>query len=58
MTLVVNDNELWIKEKINEIHLHPLIGCISIVICDKYVIILMDKMKTNDVLPHVPSFSY
>ncbi len=30
MTLLTNNNELWMKEKINEIHLHPLIGQIRI----------------------------
>jgi hypothetical protein len=34
VTLVANDNELQMKEKINKIHLHLLIGCICIVICD------------------------
>jgi FMN phosphatase YigB (HAD superfamily) len=24
MTLIVNNNEIWMKEKVNEIHLHPL----------------------------------
>jgi len=32
MTLVTNDNELWMKEKTNKIHIHPLIGCMRIVI--------------------------
>ncbi len=32
-TLVTNDNEFWMKEKVNKIHLHLLIGCICIVIC-------------------------
>jgi hypothetical protein len=27
-TLVTNDNEFWMKEKINKIHLHLLIGYI------------------------------
>ncbi len=33
-TLIVNDNEIWMKEKINEIHLHPLTNHIRIVICN------------------------
>ncbi len=31
---VTNDNELWMKEKVNKIHLHILISCICIDICD------------------------
>jgi len=31
---VTNDNELWMKEKVNKIHLHILIGYICIDICD------------------------
>jgi hypothetical protein len=34
VTLVVNDMEFWMKEKVNEIHLHPLINHIRIVIYD------------------------
>jgi hypothetical protein len=30
MTLVTNNNALWTKEKINEMHPHPLIGRICI----------------------------
>jgi hypothetical protein len=30
-TLVANNKEFWMKENINEIHFHPLIGHIHIV---------------------------
>jgi hypothetical protein len=32
LTLVANDNEFWMIEKINEIHLHPLTGHIHIAV--------------------------
>jgi len=31
MTLVANDNKFWMKEKVNEIRLHPLTYHIRIV---------------------------
>jgi hypothetical protein len=31
LTLVANDNEFWMKEKVNKIRLHPLTGHICIV---------------------------
>jgi hypothetical protein len=57
MTLVANNNEFWMKKKVNEIHLHPLTSHIHIVIYNKNAIILVD-MKANDVLSRVLSFSH
>jgi hypothetical protein len=57
MILVANNNEFWMKEKVNEIHLHPLTSHIYIVIYNKNAIILVD-MKANDLLSHVLSFSH
>jgi hypothetical protein len=34
MTLVANDNEFWMKEKVNKIRFHPLIYHIRIVACN------------------------
>jgi hypothetical protein len=45
------------KEKVNEIHLHPLTSHIHIVIYNKNAIILVD-MKANDLLSHVLSFNH
>jgi hypothetical protein len=33
-TLVANDNEYWMKEKVNKIRLHPLTYHIRIVACN------------------------
>jgi hypothetical protein len=32
LTLIANDNKFWMKEKINKICLHPLIGHVRIII--------------------------
>jgi hypothetical protein len=56
-TLVVNNNKLWIKEKVNKIHLHLLTSHIHIVVYNKNAIILVD-MKANDVLSHVLFFNH
>jgi hypothetical protein len=34
VTLVAKNKEFWMKEKVNEIHLHPLINHICIVTCN------------------------
>jgi len=34
VTLIKNDKEYWMKEKINKIHFHPLTNHIHIVTCN------------------------
>jgi hypothetical protein len=43
VTLVENDKEFWMKNKINEIHLHYLIGHIRIVAYDYDMIFLVNN---------------
>jgi hypothetical protein len=34
LTLVTNNNEFWMKERVNKIRLHPLICHIHIIACN------------------------